>query len=103
MVPKSKKVLSTALEAIDGYLVTHFRDHLEPLLSFLSKQQRVVPLSEISENFAFSQIYPWHLVSACDWLERKGHLEKLSAPFQLTKRSQEDVEEPAYFMDSALT
>jgi len=36
-------------------------------------------------------------------LERKGHLEKLSAPFQLTKRSQEDVEEPAYFMDSALT
>jgi hypothetical protein len=97
---KSKKVLSTALEAIDGYLDGHYQDHLKPLLGFLSKQHRVVPLSEISDHFAFSQLYPWHLVSACDWLERKGRLEKLSAPFKLTKRSSEEVEEPAYFMDS---
>lgn len=97
---KSKKVLATALEATDDYLERHFQEHLKPLLSFMKKQHRVVPLSELSENFAYSQIYPWHLVSACDWLERKGHLEKLSAPFQLTKRSQQEVEEPAYFMDS---
>ena len=97
---KSKKVLTVALEAIDGYLDDHYRAHLKPLLQFLSKQGRVVPLSEISDHFAFSQLYPWHLVSACDWLERKGRLEKLSAPFKLTKRSAEEVEEPAYFMDS---
>lgn len=97
---KNKKVLSKALVAIDGYLDKHCRAHLKPLLSFLSKQNRVVPLSEISDHFAFSQLYPWHLLSACDWLERKGHLEKLSAPFKLTKRSGEEVEEPAYFMDS---
>ena len=97
---KSKKVLTSALEAIDGYLDQHYQDHLKPLLRFLSKQNRVVPLSEISDHFAFSQLYPWHLVSACDWLERKGRLEKLSAPFKLTKRSLDDVEEPAYFMDA---
>ena len=97
---KSKKVLATALEAIDGYLDRHYKAHLKPLLDYLSKQNRVVPLSEISDQFAFSQLYPWHLISACDWLERKGRLEKLSAPFKLTKRSVEEVEEPAYFMDS---
>ena len=34
------------------------------------------------------------------WLERKGLLQKHSAPFKLTKRSLERVEEPAYFLDS---
>ena len=35
----------------------------------------------------------------CEWLERKGLLEKVSAPFKLTKRSLERVEEPAYFFN----
>jgi hypothetical protein len=96
---KNRRVLSAALDAIEGYLDEHYQAHLKPLLAFLKKQNRVVPLSEISDQFAFSQLYPWHLESACEWLERKGHLEKVSAPFKLTKRSQEQVEEPAYYMD----
>ena len=54
---------------------------------------------ERRDHFAFSQLHPWHLESACEWLERKGRLEKVSAPFKLTKRSQGQVEEPAYFLD----
>jgi len=96
---KNRRVLSTALDAIDGYLDKHYRVHLKPLLAYLEKQNRVVPLSEIGDHFAFSQLHPWHLESACEWLERKGLLEKVSAPFKLTKRSQEQVEEPAYFLD----
>jgi hypothetical protein len=96
---KNRRVLSTALDAIDGYLDKHYQAHLKPLLGHLKKQNRVVPLSEISDHFAFSQLHPWHLESACEWLERKGLLEKFSAPFKLTKRSQERVEEPAYFLD----
>lgn len=95
---KSKKVLTAALEAVHGYLQAHYREHLKPLLAFLKKQNRVVPLSEISDHFAFSQIFPWHLESACEWLEREGQVEKLSAPFKLTKRSLERVEEPAYML-----
>ena len=38
--------------------------------------------------------------SACEWLENKGLLQKLSAPFKLTKRSLERVEEPAYLLDA---
>src|SRR6516225_3951999 len=95
---KNRRVLSKALDAIDGYLDKHYQAHLKPLLSFLKKENRVVPLSEIGDHFAFSQLHPWHLESACEWLERKGLLEKVSAPFKLTKRSHEQVEEPAYLL-----
>jgi hypothetical protein len=95
---KNRRVLRAALDAIDGYLDEHYQAHLKPLLGYLKKQSRVVPLSEISDHFAFSQLHPWHLESACEWLERKGLLEKVSAPFKLTKRSQERVEEPAYYL-----
>jgi hypothetical protein len=97
---KNRRVLSKALDAIDGYLVKHYQAHLRPLLAYLKKQNRVVPLSELGDQFAFSQLHPWHLESACEWLERKGLLQKLSAPFKLTKRSLERVEEPAYFLDT---
>jgi len=97
---KNRRVLSTALDAIDGYLDKHYQAHLKPLLGYLKKQNRLVPLSEISDHFAFSQLHPWHLESACEWLERKGLLRKLSAGFKLTKRSPERLEEPAYFLDS---
>ncbi len=95
---KNKKALIAALDSIDGYLESNYEAHLKPLLQFLKKGNRVLPLSEISDHFAFSQVYPWHLESACEWLERNGHIEKVSAPFKLTKRSQEEVEEPAYLM-----
>ena len=96
---KNKRILSKALDAIDGYLDAHYRAHLKPLLDYLKKQNRVIPLSEMSDHFAFSQVHPWHLESACEWLERKGLLEKVSSPFKLTKRSLERVEEPAYFFN----
>jgi len=98
--PKNKRVLSAALDGIDAYLDEHYEAHLKPLLDYLKKQNRVVPLSEISDHFASSQVYPGHLESACEWLEKKGKLEKVSAPFKLTKRSTERVEEPAYFLDA---
>src|SRR5579864_6256892 len=96
---KNRRVLEKALDAIDGYLDKHYQAHLKPLLAYLNKQSRLVPLSEISDHFAFSQLHPWHLESACEWLEHKGRLQKLSAPFKLTKRSTERVEEPAFFLD----
>ena len=96
---KNRRAISAALDAIEGYLDEHYQSHLKPLLAFLKKQNRVVPLSEISDYFAFSQLHPWHLESACEWLEGKQLLEKVSAPFKLTTRSQDQVEEPAYFLD----
>ena len=98
--PKNRKILSAALDAIDAYLDEHYKAHLKPLLDYLKKQNRVLPLSEISDHFAFSQVHPGHLEAACEWLEHKGLLEKVSAPFKLTRRSGQHVEEPAYFLDA---
>lgn len=96
---KSRRALQAALDAIEGYLQQNYKMHLKPLLTFLKKEDRVVPLSEIGDHFAYSQIYPWHLEAACEWLEREGKLQKISMPFKLTKRSLEMLEEPAYYLD----
>lgn len=93
-------MLAKAVEAIQRYLEEHHREHLKPLLDFSRKEDRIVPLSEISDHFASSQLYPWHLESACEWLEQEGMVEKLSAPFKLTKRSSDCFEEPAYGLRS---
>lgn len=95
---KTKKLLGTAIDAIDDYLQQRWKSNLKPVIAYLKKQNRIVPLTEISEHFAYSQLYPWHLESACEWLEEKGLLEKLSAPFKLTKKSRIEVEEPAYLL-----
>ncbi len=93
-----KKTLQTALDAVRAYLDEHAEAFLKPVLHYLKKRQDVVPLSEISEHFAFTQIYPWHLESACEWLEERGLIEKHASPFKLTKKSRVDVEEPAYLL-----
>ncbi|MEM9943507.1 MAG: hypothetical protein AAF939_18235, partial [Planctomycetota bacterium] len=64
-------------------------------------ENRTAPLTHIADHFAHSQIYPWHIETACEYLEKQGMLEKLAMPFRITKKSRVDVEEPAYFYDPA--
>jgi len=96
---KSKKVVRTALDTISEYLEAHAESFLNPLLSYLRKEKRMVSLSELSNHFAHTQLYPWHLESACEWLVKRGRLEKWSSPLTLTKQSRVEVEEPAYMLE----
>ena len=97
--PKTATRLKRKLEAFDAYLESHADTRLRPVLHYLRKERRLIPLSELADHFAHSQLFPWHLESACEWLERKGRIEKLSAPFGLTRFSRVEVEEPAYLCD----
>jgi uncharacterized protein len=97
--PRTPQRLGKTLAAFDAYLEKHAETRLGPVLRYLRKEKRLIPLSELSDHFAYSQLYPWHLESACEWLERKGRIEKLSAPFGLTKMSRVETEEPAYLCD----
>ena len=97
--PRTVENLSETLAALDAYLEGHAEARLRPVLHYLRKEKRLVPLSELADHFAHSQLYPWHLESACEWLERKKRLGKFSAPFGLTKMSRVEVEEPAYLLD----
>lgn len=92
----NKKALAAALETAGEYIQKNYKANLKPVLQYLKKQRCVVPLSEISEHFAFTQLYPWHLEAVCEWLEEHGYIEKVSAPFRITKKSRTEVEEPAY-------
>ena len=95
----SKGLLRNATDVIDGYLREHGLRFFAPVLSYLRKTQRVTPLSELCEFFAYTQLYPWHLESACEWLSKEGHIDSHATPFHLTKRSLTEVEEPAYYLD----
>lgn len=96
---KTKKLIQTTLDTIDDYLESNATQFLKPMLAWMKKQKRMIPLSEMSDHFANTQLFPWHLESACDWLEERGRLEKVSAPFKLTSKSRTDVEEPCYLLD----
>ncbi|MEM7478125.1 MAG: hypothetical protein AAF483_24325, partial [Planctomycetota bacterium] len=97
---RTKKLLLSALEEIDVYVEENAEKNLQPVLNFLKKERRTLALSEIANHFAHSQLYPGHIESACEWMEREGLIEKLASPFRVTKKSRIEVEEPAYFYDA---
>ncbi len=101
--PRTAENLAKTLASLDGYLEKHAEERLGPVLRYLKKEKRLVPLSELADHFAHSQLYPWHLEAACEWLERKKQLGKFSAPFGLTKMSRVEVEEPAYICDEEVS
>jgi len=94
--PRTSARLGQKVSGFEAYLEKHADVRLLPVSRYLKKEKRLVPLSELSDYFAHSQLFPWHLESACEWLEEKGRLGKFSAPFALTKLSRVEVEEPAY-------
>ena len=93
---RNKPRLGKKLASFDTYLDKHADVRLQPALRYLKKEKRLVPLSELSDYFAHSELFPWHLESACEWLEEKQRIGKFSAPFALTRHSRVEVEEPAY-------
>ena len=97
--PRTAENLGRILTTLDGYLEKHAETRLLPVLRYFRKERRLVPLSELADYFAHSQLYPWHLEAACEWLETKKRIGKFSAPFGLTKMSRVEVEEPAYLCD----
>jgi hypothetical protein len=97
--PRTAENLGKTLAALEKYMEARAETRLAPVLRYLRKEKRLVPLSELADYFAHSQLFPWHLESACEWLEGKKRLGKFSAPFGLTKLSRVEVEEPAYLCE----
>ena len=94
--PPVREKLDAALAAIDDHLESNWERLLKPLVRYLKKRGGVIPLSEMADEFAHTQIYPWHLRTACEWMVRHGHLDEISMPIMMTKKSRVEVEEPAW-------
>jgi len=95
-VGPSEKHIRLALGEIEKWLDDKGSLYMKPLLAYLKKQSRVVGLTELANHFAFTQLYPWHIESACEWMVRANRIEKLATEMPLTKKSRIQLEEPAY-------
>jgi hypothetical protein len=96
-----ENVLRKALSEGEKWLESFGPGHMEPIVRYLQKQRRAVSVSELADHFAYSQLHPWHLEAACEWLVRAGRLVKLASEMTLTRKSRIQLEEPAYFLDAS--
>ncbi len=96
--PASEEELQAVLAAVDAWVAERGEALCAPVLRVLRKRGRVVPLSELGDHFATSQLWPDDLEAALDWLVRTDRVERVAAPFRITKKSRVEVEEPAYII-----
>ena len=95
---KTRARVQGVLEEIDAWLTEKIPLLFQPVLDYLHDAGDVRSASEIGEWF-MSQHGVGMAVSACEWLADKGVITKVSTPVRLTKKSQTELEEMAFYYD----
>jgi hypothetical protein len=93
---KTPKSVQAALTAIDGYLAKRAAIIFEPVIEHLREVGEARSITEIEDyfkrNFGVEGIS-----GVCEYLADQGMLGKAPLPVRLTKHSNVDVEELAFF------
>ena len=93
---KSRKAVERALEAAEGYLARDAATLFGPVIDYLREAGEARSSSEIEEHF--KRNFNVECVStACEYLADQGIIGKASTPARLTKKSNIQVEELAFF------
>jgi hypothetical protein len=93
---KTKKSVQTALAAIDEYLAKRTPELFGPLIDHLREVGEARSATDIDDHF--SRNFGIECVTgACEYLADSGIFGKAALPAQLTKRSNVNVEELAFF------
>jgi predicted nucleotidyltransferase len=93
---KTRKNVQAALEAIDGYLAERAVTLFHPVLEHLRDVGEARSCTELEDHFRRNLDLSGVTV-ACEYLADQGLIGKASVPVQLTKRSNIDVQELAFF------
>ena len=93
---KSVAKVQAALDTIDAYLAARARELFAPLLEHLRDVGEARSCTEIDDHFA-RNFGIEHVTTACEYLADQGVLGKASVSARLTKRSNVDVQELAFF------
>jgi predicted nucleotidyltransferase len=93
---KTRKGVETALETAEAYVDTRAATLFAPLIEYLRDARDVRSTSEIEDHFRRTHGVQGAAV-ACEYLADQGLLGKASAPARLTRRSNVDVQELAFF------
>jgi predicted nucleotidyltransferase len=93
---KTPASVETALEAVEGYVAERAAALFGPVIEYLREAGEARSCSEIEahfkRNFDVSGV-----TTACEYLADQGLIGKVSTPVRLTKRSNIEVQELAFF------
>src|SRR5262249_41951342 len=93
---KTRKSVQAALESVDRYLAERAGRLFQPVIDHLRDVGEARSCSEIEhyfqKNFDVSGV-----TTACEYLADQGLIGKASTPVQLTKKSNIEVQELAFF------
>jgi hypothetical protein len=96
--PKDGDAIQGALDRIDSYLAMHAQRVFKPLLDYLAGADGSRTISELNAHFR-KKVQRSDLLEVCEWLTRKGIIDKVAAPMRLTRKSTVTLEEPAFYFD----
>jgi hypothetical protein len=93
---KSKKAVQAALAAVDGYMADRATTLFAPVLEHLRDVGEARSCTEIEDHFK-RNFDAGGVTVACEYLADQGLIGKASAPVRLTKKSNVQVQELAFF------
>ena len=93
---KTLEAVEAALDAIDEYLADRTTLLYGPLLEHLRDVGEARSATEIEDHFA-RNFGVSHVTTVCEYLADRGLLAKASVPVKLTRRSNVEVQEMAFF------
>jgi len=93
---KTLKSVQAALNAIDGYVAERAPVLFGPVIDYLREAGEARSCSEIEDHFQ-RNFDVSGVTTACEYLADRGLIEKASTPVHLTKKSNVEVQELAFF------
>jgi predicted nucleotidyltransferase len=95
--PKTKKAVKAALDAVDGYIAARRASLFRLLIEYLEEAGEARASSEIENHFQ-RNFDVSGVTTACEYLADEGLIGKASLPVKLTKKSNVEVQEEAFFL-----
>jgi polymorphic toxin system nucleotidyltransferase-like protein len=93
---KTTRLVHAALDAVDGYVAERADLLFAPIVEYLQEAGEARSASEI-ETYFTRQFNATGVTTACEYLSDQGRIGKASTAARLTKRSNADVQELAFF------
>lgn len=93
---KTTKTVQSALAAVDNYLADRTSELFGPVLDYLQEVGEARSATEIDDHFS-RNFGIGHVTGICEYLSDRGLIGKASLPVRLTKKSNVNVHELAFF------
>ncbi len=95
--PNTEKAVQAALVAIDHYIATRASSLFRMVIDYLDEAGEARSASEIEDHFT-RNFDVSDVSTVCEYLADEGVIGKASLPVKLTKRSNVEVQEMAFFL-----